>query len=174
MENMIPIQELKDAKRILIIGDSGFGKTTFAERISKVLHISTFALDDIYWKKKYSEPREVKESVVMVKELCAKEQWIIEGNVLHLMKYGINRADFIFVLRFRTIFSQWYSLVRRHFSRVDESTTALLELLVYSTKRHFGIGNTKRKQEEVLLKEKEHIVYTFRTRKEIDTLLNRF
>lgn len=66
-------------KRIIIIGWSGSGKSTFAQRLGKKLNIEVIHLDKIYhlpgWQQMDSDKfREI------VSDLVKKEEWIIDGH----------------------------------------------------------------------------------------------
>lgn len=56
-------------KKIFIIGISGSGKSTLAKKLSIILKIPSFDLDDILWIKKYSDKRSSKDCREKLKKL---------------------------------------------------------------------------------------------------------
>lgn len=56
---MIP--RIKESKRILIIGESGRGKTELGRKLSKELNIPLYSTDDFFWEVKFSKARETGE-----------------------------------------------------------------------------------------------------------------
>jgi len=46
------------AKKILIVGDYGRGKTTLAQKLSRKLGIPYYSTDDFYWEKKFSKKQD--------------------------------------------------------------------------------------------------------------------
>jgi adenylate kinase family enzyme len=90
-------------KRILIIGDGGRGKTTFAEKLSKKTGIPFYSVDDFFWKTKFSEPADKQQSVQAIEEVYKRDEWIVEGGSRPLIKTGIEKADIIYLLKFNSI-----------------------------------------------------------------------
>ncbi|HMQ81214.1 MAG TPA: AAA family ATPase [Ignavibacteria bacterium] len=66
-------------KKILVVGANGSGKTTFANRLSKILNITHYELDNIFWKPDWKES-ENEEFRAKVDEVTQTESWIIDGN----------------------------------------------------------------------------------------------
>ena len=90
-------------KRVIIIGNCGSGKSTFAKRLHKILGIELIHLDTLFWKPDWvetsrSEWREI------VRKTIQKESWIIDGNYNSTLMIRIERADTIIFFDFsRTI-----------------------------------------------------------------------
>lgn len=81
-------------KRIIIIGTSGCGKTTLAKRLSKILNIPSYDLDDYYWLPKW-QPQTDKEFVKIVDKLSNKKTWIMNGNYSKVNHFIWDRSDTI-------------------------------------------------------------------------------
>jgi len=66
-------------KRILIIGTSGSGKSSLAERLSEHLKLPFFASDHFYWEFgwKNASPEKVRQQVGNV---VSQEAWVLDGN----------------------------------------------------------------------------------------------
>jgi adenylate kinase family enzyme len=68
-------------RRILVMGSSGSGKSTFAQRLSATTGIPFVSLDAIYWKPGWvaSDNAEFHERVT---EVALRSQWIMDGNYI--------------------------------------------------------------------------------------------
>ncbi len=86
---------LYNKKRILIIGNSGSGKSTFSRLLGEKLNLEVFHLDRYFWKPGWiaSERNEWHE---IIEELINKDKWIIEGNFSGTLNIRASRADLIF------------------------------------------------------------------------------
>ena len=107
-------------KKILIVGDSGRGKTTLAQNLSKKIKIKTYHLDDIYWKYKFTKVRERKKSIRLLKKIISKKSWIVEGSVRYLIKPIISKSDVIIYLHHKNMLWQFFILFKRHIQRKDK------------------------------------------------------
>lgn len=158
------------AKKILIIGDSGRGKSTFSKKLSEKLHIPFYSTDDYYWKVKFSEPNDKSESIKQIEQIYLKDSWIVEGGTTHLIRPGLEKADIILNLIFRNIFEQWWSLIKRNKERNNEG---LFQHLSYVTRKRFGIGNDKEKKKKELLKQHSQKIFTIKSFKELNKILKK-
>ncbi|MFH1831650.1 MAG: AAA family ATPase [bacterium] len=83
--------------KIAIIGCSGAGKTTLAKKLSSLLNIPVYHLDQIHWQAGWQE-----ENLDIVKqkhtEICTRKSWIIDGNQMSTLAQRINYADTIIFL----------------------------------------------------------------------------
>ncbi|MFA6365369.1 MAG: hypothetical protein WCW78_03135 [Candidatus Paceibacterota bacterium] len=127
-------------KRILIVGDAGRGKSTFAERLSKKTGIPCCSTDDFYWKVKFTEPRDQQESVEQIKKIYEKDEWIVDGSTRRLIQGGLEKADVIYHLTFPSILPQYYFLTTRYFKRKNEKITALFKMLRHVTYKKYKRG----------------------------------
>lgn len=98
--------------KILVIGISGSGKSTFAQKISELLCIPIIHLDQLFWR-----PGWVKlENEVFEKKVLAaiqKDQWIIDGNYTNSMELWIMDADTVIFFDFPRLVCLWNILKRR-------------------------------------------------------------
>lgn len=159
-------------KKILIIGESGRGKSVLAHKLSEKLSLPFYSTDDFFWKIKFSEPNDKEESKVKIGKVYATEKWIMEGSSTHLFRLGLDSADVIINLVFGNIFQQWWSLIKRNRTREYESLKDLSKFIVYVTKKRFGIGNNKEKLKAELLKPYTDKIIVLKSYKEIDSFLN--
>lgn len=71
---------IKHMQKISIIGRTASGKTTLANKISKLLNIQVYHLDQIGWKdNRVFAPQD--EIIEKVKEILKKDSWIIDGSM---------------------------------------------------------------------------------------------
>ena len=103
-------------KRILVIGSSGAGKSTFARRLSEATGLKIVHLDQLFWKPNWVEPTkgEWRETV---EEILQNEAWIIDGNYSGTLDLRIQRADTVIFLDFPRAVCVWRVLKRVAFYR---------------------------------------------------------
>lgn len=68
-------------RRVLVMGCSGSGKSTFARALGRLTGLPVVSIDAIYWKPGWVEPDIASFSARMVEE-AEKPSWIIDGNYL--------------------------------------------------------------------------------------------
>jgi len=69
--------QLGDARRILVYGVTGSGKTTLAERISQATGIRWHSVDDLTWEPGWVEvPAD--EQRRRIEAICAGPEWILD------------------------------------------------------------------------------------------------
>lgn len=156
-------------KRILIIGDGGRGKTTFAENLSRKTGIPFYSVDDFFWKTKFSEPADKQQSVQAIEEVYKKDEWIVEGGSRPLIKRGIEKADIIYFLKFNNIIAQYYALIRRSLTRDNERWIDLWKMFKHVTYKKYkrGYAGGMPSVEEMIELFKEKVVI-LETREAID------
>ena len=97
-------------QRVLVTGNAGSGKTTFARIVTKELNIPSYGLDSVVWKSGWIKtPDEEKRE--KIQKLIDLETWIIDG----VSGQAFRAADAVFFLDiplYRCIFN----ILRRFFS----------------------------------------------------------
>ncbi len=84
-------------KKIIIIGCPGSGKSTFARELADRTGLPLFHLDMLYWNAdKTTVPKEVFRA--RLKEILAKDEWIIDGNYASTMEWRMEACDTVFFL----------------------------------------------------------------------------
>ncbi len=85
----------------MVIGCCGAGKSTLSKKLHEALKLPLHHLDSHYWKPNWTEtPRSEWEPIV--RELAAKESWIIDGNYGSTLDIRIARADTIIYMDYKT------------------------------------------------------------------------
>lgn len=133
--------------KILILGDAGRGKTTFAEILSEKLDIPKYSTDDFYWEIKFTKPRGKDKDIEMAKEVFdTKDNWIVEGTTIRMLKLGLEKADKIFYLRYKNIIYQTLALYKRNRGRKNENLKNLFDLIIHQVKKKNKWGELKHKE----------------------------
>jgi adenylate kinase family enzyme len=91
-------------QRILVMGSSGSGKSTFAQQLSAITGIPMVSLDALYWKPGWV-PSDNAEFDARVTDVAHQPRWIIDGNYTSSGAGELRRstADAVF----------WFDLPRR-------------------------------------------------------------
>ena len=79
-------------KRILVIGSSGAGKSTFAKRLGSALDIPVIHLDAEYWQAGWRETPKPEWAEKLSKMLAA-ESWIMDGNFSGTLDLRLQSCD---------------------------------------------------------------------------------
>lgn len=89
-------------KRILIIGNAGAGKTTFAHKLALKLNLPLVHLDKLYWRDNWQHLSSDEFDCLLQKEL-EKPEWIIDGNFNRTIPHRLKYCDTIFFFDFHVI-----------------------------------------------------------------------
>jgi hypothetical protein len=157
------------------MGDAGRGKSTLAEKLSEKLGIQHYSTDDFYYEYKFFKIQQREKAIEQVIEIYKKDHWIMEGTTHWLLEPGLDSANLIIYLRYKTIFLQWLTIIKRHFQRKDESIISTLGLLRHVFYKRYGLGYKKGKitDKEILALYKQKVI-TLSSFKDIDNFLNSF
>ncbi len=79
-------------KRIVVVGTSCSGKTTFSAKLAQCLGIRHVELDSLYWMKDWQE-RPIDDFRRFVQQEAERDTWVIEGNYRKVRDILWNRAD---------------------------------------------------------------------------------
>ena len=79
-------------EKILIIGNAGSGKTTFAQTLSQKLQLPLVHLDKLYWCGSW-EHRSREEFDALLQAELEKPRWIIDGNFNRTIPHRLQYCD---------------------------------------------------------------------------------
>ena len=162
-----------EIKRILIVGDSGRGKSTLAKKLSEKLNIKHHSTDDFFWKVKFTVATDKAISIRNISKIYDKESWIVEGSTRSLIKEGIERSDQIIHLVHPSLVSQFWTLFKRKLKRNEETWMNLLGLYKHLIKKRFKFGEQKGKMSlDEMLEPFSQKIVKLKSFKEIDDFLN--
>ncbi len=99
-------------KKIYIIGPTGVGKTTFANKLSDKYNIKWYELDNIYWDDKKNDVRESNETSKLFKNILNNDSWIIEDVGRPIFKEGREQANTIYYVKVPKI-RAYYQITKR-------------------------------------------------------------
>lgn len=84
-------------KKILIIGSSGAGKTTFSRRLSDLTGIEVIHLDKLHWKPNWTEPSKAEWTATLEKAVRGAA-WIMDGNYSGSLDLRLPACDTVIFL----------------------------------------------------------------------------
>lgn len=84
-------------KRVLIIGSSGAGKSTFARRLGLISGLKVIHLDRLHWRPNWAEPSK-EEWKRIVADALKGDSWIMDGNYGGTMKMRLAACDTVIFL----------------------------------------------------------------------------
>ncbi|MFC2074729.1 DNA topology modulation protein [Bdellovibrionota bacterium] len=99
-------------EKILVLGSSGSGKSTFATKLGKKLGNEVIHLDRHFWKPNWTKPSR-EEWHQTNSELAQKPKWIIDGNFCNSLNLRMPHADTIIYLDFPKFLCLYRVLIRR-------------------------------------------------------------
>lgn len=101
--------------KIIIVGTSGSGKTTFAQKLSRILDIPHFQLDGLYFKNNWQEKSDA-EFFQAIEAAVDRPRWIIDGNYSRANKLTWNVADTVIWIDLSFPVTM-YQIIMRSFKR---------------------------------------------------------
>lgn len=112
-------------KRILVVGRTGAGKTTFADQLGKVLGRRVTHLDNLFWKPGWVRAFTATEWEEEVQKLINEDEWILDGNYHNTLDMRLKRADTIFLFEINPLKSFLQALKRKYFPPSKSADTVL-------------------------------------------------
>jgi adenylate kinase family enzyme len=79
-------------RRVMVVGCSGAGKSTFSRRLAEATGLPRVELDNAYWRPGWTMPPK-DEWLAKVVELCAEPTWILDGNYTSSLHIRLPHAD---------------------------------------------------------------------------------
>lgn len=84
-----------DYKKIIIIGCSGSGKSTFSRCLAEITNLPLYYLDMIYWNEDCTHISRG-EFIEKQKEIFKQDKWIIDGNFRNTLELRIKESELIY------------------------------------------------------------------------------
>lgn len=136
-------------RKILIVGDSGRGKSTLAKKLQEKIGVKHFELDDIYWEKKYTVPRDKEEQNKMVLDILnSNDMWIIDSANRRMSSLCFDSADIIIYLRYKNLLEQIINVWKRASTRRDKDERFIdtFKLTIHLIKKRYKLGSQKNRE----------------------------
>ncbi|RSN37901.1 DNA topology modulation protein FlaR [Amycolatopsis sp. WAC 01416] len=86
-------------RRIMVVGCSGAGKSTFSRRLGAALGLPVTHLDRLFWRPGWTRAPE-EDFHAAQQEIVSSDAWVIDGNYGASMRLRLPRADAIVFLDF--------------------------------------------------------------------------
>ena len=159
--------------KILIIGNAGSGKTTFAKKLAVKTSLPLIHLDRLFWKGKWESLSKEEFDPLLQAEL-EKEEWIIDGNFSRTIPHRLKYCDTVFYFDIPTILCLW-GITKRVFLNYGKTRDDMGgECPEYFDQRKLalyravmGFNRKHRKKYRRLLDDAENVdVIIFRNRKQ--------
>lgn len=165
-------------EKIIIIGNAGSGKSTFAKALASKLHLPLIHLDALYWQGNW-EHLSRSEFDAVLEQALNKPQWIMDGNFNRTIAHRLQHCDTVFWLDMPTWVCLWgitkrvltnYGKVRPDMGgnckeRFDCHKPSLYKNVLRFNKEH------RKQYKSLLAAQTGKTVITFRRRKDIQKYL---
>ena len=106
-------------QRILIIGNAGSGKSTFAKALARKTGLPLVHLDQLYWNGHWEHVSRDTFDALLQAELV-KPQWIIDGNFNRTLPHRLQYCDHVFFFDMPTCLCLW-GITKRLFSNYGKT-----------------------------------------------------
>lgn len=97
--------------RIYIMGNSGQGKSTVAKRLAKRTGITSYDMDDLFWRPNWQQISD-EEKACVLEDIGKKERWIVSGNYASISAPIRKSAEYIIMLQYPYYVNMWRSIKR--------------------------------------------------------------
>ena len=166
-------------KRVLVIGKSGSGKTTFSKRLSELTSLPLVHLDGVYWYGEWQHLSREEFDRALQTELH-KEEWILDGNFNRTIPERLKYCDTVFFFDVSTALCLW-SVTKRVLQNSGKSRSDMggncperlfdkRKFELYRAILNFNKNNQRRYYEMLSEASKVNVV-VFKSRKQADAYL---
>lgn len=94
--------EQRTAKRILVLGSGGAGKSTLARALGEATGIPVVHLDSLYWQPSWT-PTDRQAWRDVVERETGKDAWIMDGNYVDTLEQRLSRAQLAIDLQYSRV-----------------------------------------------------------------------
>ena len=108
--------KIENLRRVIVIGTSGSGKTTFARQLSALLGVKHIEIDAINWLENWQE-RAPEDFKSLVEQQITAEEWVMDGNYSRVRDVTWRRASAFVWLNY-SFPVNFYRMVSRTLRRV--------------------------------------------------------
>ncbi|TNF08943.1 MAG: topology modulation protein [Bacillota bacterium] len=164
--------------KILIIGYSGSGKSTFAKRLSEHYQIPRLHIDRIFFAPNWKE-RDKKIVESEIRDFIKQDDWIIDGTYRKLAVERYQMCDQLFIFnfnRFKCLYGAIYRRIKYHNQNRDTIAPGCKERLNFSFFMwilHTGRKKDSRQLMKRNMEEYKDKVVVFKSRRQINNYLRK-
>ncbi|UJG43151.1 MAG: hypothetical protein K9W46_12350 [Candidatus Heimdallarchaeum endolithica] len=126
--------------RIVVYGAPGSGKTFLATKLSAILSIPKYSIDDYFWKKSWQESskEELKEKILPI---LKQEKWILDGNYSEIRPYALEKAELAIILKIPAIQCILNIFIRTLFRNLKIKSKSITPLPKEIKEKDVGLKN---------------------------------
>lgn len=164
--------------RLMVIGCSCAGKSTFSRRLAKITGLPLTHLDRLYWKSGWiEEDKQIFKA--KQKNIVMQESWIIDGNFRSTMEMRLERAQIVYRFKIGTLACLQGYAKRLIQSKLKVKRTDITEGCEQKFDWDFlkfitGFSRNQEKLADEILKNYPYVkVITFYSRKQAERYLDR-
>ena len=163
-------------KRIMVIGCSGSGKSTFALELGRITGIEVTHLDRLNWRAGWKEVSR-NEFDRQLDEVLKKDSWIIDGNYSRTMEKRLEKAQVVFRFRLSTaacLYGYFSRLIKGKLGkkRIDMEEGCSERFDLDFVRFIAGFENDNAERTEKLLEKYPHVkVIRFNSRRQAEKFL---
>ena len=107
-------------QRVSVVGTTGSGKSTFAERLAHVINAQAIHLDDLMWLPNWQK-RDDEEYTALLTRALQEERWVVDGNTRKSRALVWNNADTVIWLNY-PFWVNFTRLLLRTLQRIRDKT----------------------------------------------------
>ena len=164
-------------RKIYVLGPTGSGKSFLAKKLSEILKIKSYDMDDVRFIKKYTKSRSNEKRKKLVDKILKNKKWIIDGRGTDWDRHAMNRADLIIQLK-TPEYKRTYRIFKRYLKRrkdphLKENFFDPFNLVKYSLSYRFGKRTTSHSQISRFLSYNNLVPIIIKNRKELNHLLEK-
>lgn len=159
-----------DAKKILVLGGPGSGKSILSFNLGKALNIPVYHLDDIHIKHDITKSGKDKRNKEIIK-ILENNNWIMDGNYRSTLDKRIQKCDIIIFLDYPThklINSIVNRFIKQYFKIKKEIISGNNHLNLEIIKLAFKWKKEKRNEIIDTLNNTDKKKYIFKSRKQLN------
>lgn len=167
-------------KKILVIGSSGAGKSTFSRRLHSATNLKLIHLDKLYWKPNWVETIDKAEWRKTLTEVLKGDEWIIDGNYSSTLAMRLEFCDTAILLDLPHYICAWRvfkrSVLYRKRKRPDMAKGCAEKFDWEFLKWTWNYPKRSKERVEELLKrfESEKTIIRLKSKKEVENFLVNF
>ncbi len=124
-------------KRIIVIGNGGAGKSTFARELASITKLPLIHLDKEFWNPGWvTTPKD--EWIAKQQAIVLGDSWILDGNYGNTLEIRLARAEIVLFLDFGRI-PCLYGAVMRFMTHINRTARAAQRSLIGSLSNGYGV-----------------------------------